>query len=279
MKKKLAIIMSGGGINSVYGAGALLALKEKYKVKPDILICGSGSAGNGAYYLSGQYNSILEVWKRFVPSKKFINFKRFWKIVDVNYLIDSVFKKHYPLDVKKVIKSKIRFFIPALNKKTGSINYFENKKGIDLFECLRATKALPIIYKINPNIKIGDSYYCDSPISSNGESHIKKAAELGAKKILIINNFSYRQNRLYDKIFYLWLNFQKLKRRYLKTQKQIENYDTPNSIHIFRLYPKSNLKINLIKNNYKKINKTIKLGYNDTINNKNLEYFLNYKQT
>jgi predicted patatin/cPLA2 family phospholipase len=65
-----------------------------------------------------------------------------------------------------------------LNKKTGNIDYFDNRNGMNVFESMRATKAMPIAFKINPNIKINDSYYCDSLLSSTAEPHIKKAIRM-----------------------------------------------------------------------------------------------------
>lgn len=86
--------MSGGGMKSSFGVGVILALAEKYNItEPFLLICGSGSAGTGSYYISKQYKSIRNIWTNLVSSKNFINCKRFWKIIDIDYLIDVIFKK------------------------------------------------------------------------------------------------------------------------------------------------------------------------------------------
>lgn len=129
--------MSGGGMKCSFGVGAILAIAEKYKIKePFLLICGSGSAGTGSYYVSAQYKSIRNIWTNLVSSKTI-------------------------------------YLIPALNKKTGKIDYLDVKKN-DIFECMRATKAMPIAFKLNPKVEINNSFYCDSPISSKPETHIKK---------------------------------------------------------------------------------------------------------
>ena len=106
MNKKIALILSGGGMAASYNFGALLALVEKYQfISPDIVITGSGSAGTASYYIAGQHNS--NIWGDLLSTKKFINFLRFWKIIDIDYLIDEIFKKQDPLQSEKIHQSKI----------------------------------------------------------------------------------------------------------------------------------------------------------------------------
>ena len=106
MKNKTAIIMSGGGMTCSYGAGSILALAEKYNLeKPDIVIAGSGNAGTLAYFVAQQYDSIFNIWSNLLATKKFIDLGRILKIIDIDYLIDEVFKKQAPIDEERVYSS------------------------------------------------------------------------------------------------------------------------------------------------------------------------------
>ncbi|NOR85564.1 hypothetical protein GQ473_05600 [archaeon] len=275
MEEKLAIIMSGGGMKSSYGAGVILALAEKYKItEPFLLICGSGSAGVGSYYISKQYKSIRNIGTNLVSSKNFLNRKRFWKIIDIDYLIDVIFKKQDPLKEELIYKSKTKYLIPALNKNTGNIDYFDNQNKMDIFESMRATKAVPIAFKINPKIKIKDSVYCDSLVSSRAESHIQKAIDFGANKILIINNISHQKSGLNNFFFYIWMFFQKCKKNYYQTEKKLSNYKIPRNVKLFILCPKSKIRISTLNNNIDLLRQTIDQGYQDTISNNKLKSFL-----
>jgi predicted patatin/cPLA2 family phospholipase len=275
MAEKLAIIMSGGGMKSSFGVGVILALAEKYNItEPFLLICGSGSAGTGSYYISKQYKSIRNIWTNLVSSKNFLSWKRFWKIIDIDYLIYVIFKKQDPLKEKLIYASKTRYLIPALNKNTGNIDYFDNQKGMDVFENMRATKAMPIAFKMNPSIKINGSVYCDSLVSSRAETHIQKAIDLGANKILIINNISYQKKGLDNLFFSLWIFFQKCKKQYYEIEKKSSNHQIPEDVKIFTIAPKSKLKITTLNNNIDLLRQTIDQGYQETISNNKLKSFL-----
>ena len=98
MNGKLALILSGGGMTCAYSAGATVGLVDKYNFKnPDIAIGSSGGAGTLAYYVAGQYDAIRNIWTNLLATRKFINSLRFWKIIDIDYVIDVVFTKQEPL--------------------------------------------------------------------------------------------------------------------------------------------------------------------------------------
>lgn len=274
MAEKLAIIMSGGGMKSSFGVGVLLALVEYGITSPDILICGSGSAGTGSYYLSKQYGSIRNIWTRLVSSKRFINFKRFWKIIDVDYLIDIIFKRKDPLNKEKLFKTDTLFLIPAYNKKTGNVDYLNFKKDGDIFEIMRATKSIPIAFKLNPGVKINNSIYCDSLLSSSAKSHIKRAISLGANKILLINNSINKKKNVENVLFSVWMFFQKSKKRYYLLQRELLKFNLPSNVEIFTIKPRRSLRITTLNNDKRLLERSINQGYEETLSNDGLKEFL-----
>lgn len=275
MSDKLAIIMSGGGMKASFNAGVLLALVSKYKITdPYLLICSSGSAGTGAYYVSRQYDSIKTIWEKLLSSKTILNQWRLRKILDIDYLIDDVFKKQIPLDEDKVYKSNIKFFISSFNQTTGEIVYFDNHNNMDVFESMRASKAVPILYKLIPSVKIKRSLYFDPFLTSRSDIHLKKVLKEGATKILMINNSPYKANK-FEKICYeFWLLFQKCRKKYLKTEKELLSYKIPENIKTYTIFPKSKLKIGIINNNKNLLHQALMQGYRETIKDKRLETFL-----
>lgn len=278
VKDKLAIITSGGGMKCSFGAGVMLALAEEFKIKkPQILISCSGSAGTGSYYVSQQYKSIRNIWENLLSTSKLINHFRFWKIIDIDYLIDEVFRKQDPLDSGKIASSKTHYLIPALNREKGKIDYFSNRDRMDVFKAMRVTKALPIAFGLNPKVAISKSTYCDSCLTSAAKSHIEKAVELEAKKILIVDNSVQGLSEDFEQTaFNLWFSFQntRFKVDYSKAEKMAEYYKHPQCVEVLTIMPKKPLKIKTLENNKNLLSESVQQGYDETCSNKKLINFL-----
>lgn len=271
MKGKLAIVMSGGGVTCSYSVGVLLALIKKYNLKkPDILIAASGSSGTASYYAANQYASMLNIWSNLLSTKKFVNKLRFWKIIDIDYLIDEVFKKQDELNAKNIHKSKINFLIAATNYDSGSVEYFSPKEH-DIFEIMRASKALPLAF--GKTVKIDDERYCDTSNSSCGELNILKAVDLGANRVIAIDNSN--STGLSDFAFYLWLMLKskKFRNNYSEYGRKRKEFRVPESAGIIFLRPKNKLRITRLNNGKKLIDEAIRQGYDETISNKDLRLF------
>lgn len=133
---------------------------------------------------------------------------------------------------------------------------------------------MPIVFKMNPRIIINGSAYCDSCISSRAESHIQKAIDLGANKILMIKNISYKKEWLNNFFFSFWMSFQKCRKEYYKNEKKLLTYQKPKDVKVFTIAPESKIKITTLNNNIDLLRQTIEQGYQETISNNNLKLFL-----
>lgn len=219
---KTAIILSGGGMRAAFCVGALLELHER-GIRPDIVIAGSGSAGTGSYFVAGQFKSIPLIWTELLSTKKLIDRYRFKQIVNIDYLIDEVFKKQEPLDAGAVTGSIIEYLIPVTNVSSGEVEYLSNhEKGFEVFEYMRATMAYPLLY--GKTIPIKGSMYSDGVFSASPYFHINKAKELGAEKIIVLDSGARTNKFLYR----LWLfiknkGFRKNQLSYLKRNNNDES--------------------------------------------------------
>jgi predicted patatin/cPLA2 family phospholipase len=273
MNNKMAIIMSGGGMSCGYGVGVLLALVEKYNfTNPDIAIAGSGSAGTLSYFVTEQYSSIKNIWSKLLSTKKFINPWRILKIIDIDYLIDEVFKKQDVLNEEKIYNSKITYLIPATNTETGEVEYFSNKNRDNIFEVMRATKAMPLLF--NKKVRINGKSYCDSYVSISTKLNALKAIELGANKLIIIDN--ELPGYLNEFIFLIWrhLKNRQFKKNYQNYLMKIKTTIFPANVEIIILKPKKKLNISTLNNDQKILKETIKQGFDETCCNINLKKFL-----
>jgi predicted patatin/cPLA2 family phospholipase len=185
-KRKLALVMSGGGMKCVYGVGILTALVEEYGLtKPDIIVAASGSVPNAAYYLAGQYREVISVWLALLGSKKFISWER-RKVIDIDYLVDDIFKKRHPLDLAALSRARTKFFFPVTRVEDGRTLFLTLPKTAAVYERLRAAAAIPFVY--NKGVRIGKEIFTDGDIGSNLSDLINKALAEGAEDIIAVDH-------------------------------------------------------------------------------------------
>ncbi len=126
-RRRLAVVCSGGGMRCAYTAGAIVGLASKFQlIQPDIVVGGSGSAATLFYYLANQWLDIQKVWTESVASKRFISILRLWKIMDIDYLVDEVFRRDVKLNLERVRRTETQYFIAATNSETGELRYFND---------------------------------------------------------------------------------------------------------------------------------------------------------
>ncbi|MCR4276163.1 MAG: hypothetical protein NUV90_02140 [Candidatus Parcubacteria bacterium] len=186
-REPTAIVCSGGGMKSAHGAGFLYALATQLEItSPDIMVGSSGDAGNVMYFSAGNYEGIKRIWTELLSTPKFISLLRYWRVMDIDYLIDTVFKKQEPMDVLKLKSSPIRWFVPINDFDTGRTRYVSAADELDPFEVLRATTALPIVF--GHQIPIAGKRYIDGELGPILQDHVTQALRQGAKRIVLINH-------------------------------------------------------------------------------------------
>jgi len=273
MENKIAIVMSGGGMSCSYGAGAIIALVEKYGLtKPDILIARSGSAGTGSYFVAGQYGSIKNIWQNLLYTKKFANPWRITRILDIDYLVDDIFGKQDILDVESIHNSQINFLIPTTDFSSGEIKYFNNKDSVNWFQVLKATKALALAF--NRTINIGGKEYGDLYGCQLLNIDIVKAIQLGASKIIVIDNEV--DNLIKDVIYSVWLCLKgkKFHNSYYSSINEAKKILAKEKVGIIYLRPKKKLKIGGINNNRQKLIESFEQGFDETSEHDELGNFI-----
>lgn len=189
MEQKLAIIIPGGGMLAGYSSGLLYTLITKYKLKnPDIYLGGSAGAVISCYGVAQQLEEGKNIWYNRLCDKKCINSKRFWKIFDVDYLIDKIVLEQEELNIKKIQNSEIEIFISAIDRESGKMKYFSSKNCKNLPLILKGSVAIPFAFP--KNINIDGKNYEDGVNSVNANLKIQKAIEEGANKIIVLDSMA-----------------------------------------------------------------------------------------
>jgi predicted patatin/cPLA2 family phospholipase len=187
MNAKTCIVAEGGGLRGSYVVGAVLALIEKFLIRSvDVAIGTSSGAATLAYYVSGQFDSIMNIWTNLLTTWNFVGFRNplFRKpILNIDYLVDEIFKKQDRLNIDALRESHTEFLVPATNFQTGKARYFSNRESADFFEVLRAAMAIQIFY--GRTVELAGNFYVDGALAA--PIGIARALEAGATHIIVIS--------------------------------------------------------------------------------------------
>jgi predicted patatin/cPLA2 family phospholipase len=183
-RRKVALVVQGGGMRGVYSMGALAELEDRSLSDAfDVVIGASAGAVNSAFLLAGQANEGVRIYVDMLSSRKFVFPLRFWKIVDIDYFVDTVLKRLAPLNVQALHASPTLLQVILTDADTGGAAIFTNREeGYDFFEVVRATAALPSLY--NKRIPLGDNWYVDGGIADSVP--VLRAADSGATEVLAV---------------------------------------------------------------------------------------------
>jgi predicted patatin/cPLA2 family phospholipase len=174
MKKDLVFVFFGGTMTGIFGAGAVKALHQLHLEKRiQSIYASSAGAHNAAYFLAGNVRPV-DIYYEDMSQGKFLRKKRIFpfvgkliihlfnprlsleKVLDLDYLLEIEEKKK-KLDVTKIEKSEIDFWVRVFNVNSQKWEYLNGKK--DVFKKLKATSAAVPFY---PSlVRINHQDYCD----------------------------------------------------------------------------------------------------------------------
>jgi predicted patatin/cPLA2 family phospholipase len=180
---KIGVVLSGGGMRCAYTAGALVALVEKYNfTQPHAMAAESGSVGNMLYFLSAQYASGRAVWTEHLSDSKFISSLG---MANIDYLIDTVFKVKVPFNTAALAACTTQYYFPITNVKNGETEFVTHTSPFDIFESMRAAKAIPIVY--GKRVRLGSKTYVDGGLTATTSDLVTKISTTGVTTVLTIN--------------------------------------------------------------------------------------------
>lgn len=183
-KRKIAVVMSGGGMQCAYGAGALLALGEEFSLrKPDLLYAPSGAAASATYFLAGQDEVVARLWMSLATDPKFISLRR-RPIVNVDYLIDSVMQRELPINLQALKDNNATLFFPVARARDGVLVYLRAHHTKKIYEQIRATLAAPYIY--GKKVRVGTADYMDGFFGYSVHDYMRHAYAQGAQDIVVL---------------------------------------------------------------------------------------------
>ncbi len=146
------LFILGGGQRGVYGGGGVSAL-EDLKLNNGFKTVVGISTGSPAvsYFLAGQANLGTSIYYEENTGDEFINLQG----MDITWLCNQVFRQGTKkLNIEKVFENPTDIFFTATDANTGLIEILNAKKIPDIVEGIRASCAVPELYKDEVILKI-----------------------------------------------------------------------------------------------------------------------------
>jgi len=192
----LGLVVQGGGMRGVYSLAVLAAFEEMGWTRCFDHVAGaSAGAMNGAHFITGQARYGVETYINYLSNRKFIDFFRLRKLVDVDYLIDDLVRHVRPFNLPALLEASTELHIALADAEDASVHYVTNRsQDVDLWEVFRATAALPILY--NRFVKVSDRLYLDGSLSDG--LPVPRLLALGCRYIVVVltKPLSFRSQRV-----------------------------------------------------------------------------------
>jgi predicted patatin/cPLA2 family phospholipase len=181
---KTALIVQGGGMRGIYSMACLNALNDLDLPNAfDHIYSASAGAMNCAYMLGKKARSGLDTYIDDLSNRKFYNKYKIIRSLNVDFLVDDIIKNRRRLDLKEIRNIRTVFHIMLTDVITAKLKTVTNQDdNVDLYEALRASAALPILYNKIVNV---DGHQCvDGGLSNN--TPVKLAIEDKCTDALVV---------------------------------------------------------------------------------------------
>lgn len=145
---RIALVVEGGGMRAACSAAGTVALAELGAGKAfDEVIAVSAGVMNASYMLTNQHHLGMTVYFENCSKSAFLNRWRFWRMLNVDYIVDHVAEIEKPLDVAGLLTVRPRLEVVVCEKTTARTFLVDLRTtrthAKDVF---RAAMAVPVLY-------------------------------------------------------------------------------------------------------------------------------------
>jgi predicted patatin/cPLA2 family phospholipase len=149
---KKALVLEGGGMRGIFLVGVLQAFTERGYFPWKLITGSSAGALTGAAYIAGQIHLARDAYFTQLLSNKFIHYSNIFRqdkhILDLDWMIDTIINGREKLNIKKLKQScPLVITATAVREELPPETIFLDSMTDDLFTALKATAALPYLYK------------------------------------------------------------------------------------------------------------------------------------
>lgn len=182
---KLGLVLEGGASRTVFSCGVMDVLLEN-NIIADYVIGTSAGIAYGISYASKQMGRNRTVSVKYMNDKRYMGIRHLLNpknrsFYNLDFVFDEIPNRRVLFDYDEYRRFEGDVLATVTNIKTGSVEYMPVPADDRAFRILRASCALPIMFK---PIKIGENKYLDGGICD--PIPFKKALEDGCDKIIVI---------------------------------------------------------------------------------------------
>lgn len=185
-KKKIGLVVEGGGMKCAYNAGILDAFLD-HNITFDYCIGVSGGAGNVASFVAGQRGRNLRFFTDHIHSPKYFGIKSLLKtgnLFGLQYIYGELTNStgEDPLDFAAIMKNLAEYEVVATNALTGEAEYFgKDDMKQDDYRPVMASSAIPAACR---PVEINGIPYYDGGISD--AIPVRRALDKGCDRLVVI---------------------------------------------------------------------------------------------
>jgi len=179
-----ALVVEGGGMRGIFAAGVLDAFLYEHFNPFDLFIGVSAGAVTLASYLSGQYQRFYRIITGPMKSGEFLSLRRFLKgghLLDLDWLWQYA-AEHDPLDTKAATSNPAHEYLVGVTDVLTGKSLFMRPEADSLSDCLKASSALPILYR--DFVRIQGRQVVDGGVAD--PLPVREAYIRGARNIVVI---------------------------------------------------------------------------------------------
>ena len=181
---KTGIVVEGGAMRGIYGAGVLDVLLEK-NIHADGLIGVSAGAIHGCSFVSEQKGRSIRYNLKYCRDPRYMSFQSLIRTGDMfgkDFCYHELPNKLDPFDTEAFQQNPMEFYVVCTDVLTGEAVY--QKCGIaddECFEWLRASASMPLVSR---TVEIGGRRMLDGGIADS--IPLRYFEQIGYNKILVI---------------------------------------------------------------------------------------------
>lgn len=185
-KKKIGLVVEGGGMKCAYNAGILDAFLD-HNITFDYCIGVSGGAGNVASFVAGQRGRNIRFFTDHIHSSKYFGIRSLMKtgnLFGLQYIYGELTNSTGadPLDFAALMKNPVKYEVVATNALTGEAEYFgKEDMRQDDYRPIMASSAIPAACR---PVEINGNFYYDGGISD--AIPVRRALDEGCDCLVVI---------------------------------------------------------------------------------------------
>lgn len=185
-RKKIGLVVEGGGMKCAYGAGIMDAFLNE-GITFDYCIGVSGGSGNVASYLAGQRGRNLRFFTDHIHSPDYFGLKSLLKTGDLfglEYIYGDLTRRdgEDPLDFPALMKNPAEYEVVVTNALTGKPEYYGREMmQQDDYRLIMASSAIPVA--CHP-VELNGTPYFDGGLTD--AIPVRRAMERGCEKLVVL---------------------------------------------------------------------------------------------